>query len=57
MTREDREVWEDLDDDERLDAYRDALDKLRDVQKRYKAVSAQLDAMNANAPREVRETR
>ena len=48
MTREDREIWEGMDDDERLDAYRDALDKLRDVEGRYKAVSAQLDAMNAN---------
>ena len=45
MTREDQEIWDDLDDDERLEAYRDTLDKLRDVQKRYKAVSAQSDAM------------
>ena len=47
MTREDREIWEDMDDDDRLDAYRDALDKLSDVQERYKALSAQFDAMRA----------
>jgi hypothetical protein len=29
MTREEREVWDDLDDDERLDTYRDVLDNLR----------------------------
>ena len=38
MTREDREIWDDLDDDERLDAYRDALDKLRDVQERCETI-------------------
>jgi len=45
MTREEREVWEGLDDDERLDAYRDALDNLRDMEGRYKVVRAQLNAM------------
>ena len=44
MTREEREVWEGLDDDERLDAYRDALDNLRDMEGRYKVVRAQLNA-------------
>jgi hypothetical protein len=45
MTREEREIWEGLDDDERLDAYRDALDNLRDMEGRYKTVRAQLNAM------------
>jgi hypothetical protein len=45
MTREEREVWEGLDDDERLDAYRDALDNLREMEGRYKTVRAQLNAM------------
>lgn len=53
MTREEREVWEGLDDDERLDAYRDALDNLRDMEGCYKVVRAQLNAMirdAANSP-------
>jgi hypothetical protein len=45
MTREEKEVWEGLDDDERLDAYRDALDNLRDMEGRYRVVRAQLNAM------------
>jgi hypothetical protein len=45
MTREEREIWNDLDDDERLDAYRDALERLRDMEGRYKTVRAQLNAM------------
>jgi hypothetical protein len=44
MTREEREIWEGLDDDERLDAYRDALDNLREMEGRYKTVRAQLNA-------------
>jgi len=45
MTKEDREIWEDMDDDERLDAYKDALDNLREMEGRYKTVRAQLNAM------------
>ncbi len=45
MTREEREIWEGLDDDERLDAYRDALDNLREMEGRYKTVRAQLNAI------------
>jgi hypothetical protein len=44
MTREKREIWEGLDDDERLDAYRDALDNLREMEGRYKTVCAQLNS-------------
>jgi len=59
MTREEREVWEGLDDDERLEAYRGALDNLREMEGRYKTVRAQLNAMisdhSANAKVRVSE--
>jgi hypothetical protein len=45
MTREDREIWDDLDDDERLDAYRDALERLRDM-------TAERDALRTLADKE-----
>jgi hypothetical protein len=41
MTREDREIWEDLDDDERLEAYAASIDecnKLRRVLAVYGSV-------------------
>ena len=40
-----KQLWEGLDDYARLDAYRDALDNLREMEGRYKAVRAQLNAM------------
>jgi len=45
MTREEMDVWEDMDDEDRLDAYRDALNNLRKMEGRYNAVRAQLNAI------------
>ena len=41
MTREDRRTWEDLDEDDQLEAYETALDNLRDMEGRYRVVRAQ----------------
>ena len=48
MTREDREIWECTEDDERLDAYRDALERLRDMTAQRDALAAVADRVEAH---------